>query len=186
MHPWHGFFRSVLVAVLLTVWGAGAAAAQEFMADTMSRMGQTSEYLRLYVKDGNMRMQRLGGVGYTIVRRDRGVVWVVYPERGVYLELPLDPASLPLGTTRLAGEISRRPAGVSIVANRPCRMYEVTTQVQGRQQKVRACLSEELKTALSVEAEDGSFASRVTKVYEGRVPARLLEVPAGYKKITRE
>lgn len=178
------FSLSALLAVVALP--AQAAPPKDLSADMVVLSdGRTMETSKIYVSGARSRMESSMMGGFTsIVRRDRGVVWMLYPARKQYTERPLDakiaaqdPASEPPGL------ISKEKIGVDTVGGHPCTVYRMKVAAPGgRQLTTTACVSESL--GLSLRSEVAGIVSELRNIRLGSQPANLFEIPSGFQLTT--
>ncbi|MBL8290870.1 MAG: hypothetical protein JNN08_03485 [Bryobacterales bacterium] len=165
---------------------AQAAPPKDLSADMVVLSdGRTMDTSKIFVSGARSRMEssRMGGFT-SIVRRDRGVVWMLYAARKQYTERPLDaktaaqdPASEPPGL------LSKEKIGVDSVGVHPCTVYRMKVAAPGgRQLTTTACVSESL--GLSLRSEVAGIVSELRNIQLGPQPANLFEIPSGYQLTT--
>ncbi|MFH1036085.1 MAG: DUF4412 domain-containing protein [Pseudomonadota bacterium] len=168
---------------------AGAALAMEFSADVIRKgMGQESTS-KFYIKDKKMRMDNMAGPmgpGFSIVRQDKQVMWMVSPAQKSYFEMPLQgPAAMSpptQGDEKLPGEVSRKELGKEVIDGHPCIKYEIAYQAGGQDMRIHQWLAQDLKLPVRTAAVDGSWSMEYKNINKGPQPDSLFEVPAGFQK----
>ncbi len=174
-----------LVWVLLLPGVAGAA---EFSAQMVLKDHGKTMPGKVYVKNGKMRQEFLDEEGQTvtIVRPDKKLVWVVFPQERLYVEMPLK--------RRLPGQflqmppnaLSKRRTGTETVNGYRTERYEVLVP-GGRAGCARQTiwLCPKLGVPLKMVCADIQFSVEYRRIKEGKVPDRLFERPKGYKRTTK-
>jgi hypothetical protein len=177
--------KKVIAAVLSVgfFYFAGIASAIEFSADAvMSTKGQTSTS-KMYVKDKKMRMEAQGQQGYSIVRGDKNIVWMVMPQQKSYMEMKQDPSQKPKIDEKVRGEVSRKLIGSETVGGHPAQKYEVTAKVEEKTEKMYQWMATDIKFPIKSAAVDGSWMMEYKNIRMGGQSDSLFEVPAGYAKM---
>lgn len=181
---------ALLGLCLLTLTLAGAAQAMEFSADVVRKghMGESTS--KVYIKDNKVRMDNQEGPmgpGYTIVRQDRKVMWMVSPAQKSYMEMPLqgmaDLSQHPRGDEKLPGEISRKELGREVIDGHPCIKYEITHQQAGQNYVIHQWIAQDLKLPVKTAAKDGSWSVEYRNIKMGGQSDSLFEPPAGFQKM---
>lgn len=172
------------LAALLGLPAQAPAAAKDLSADmVMLQGGRTMSTSKIYISGARTRMESDMMGGFTsIVRRDRGVVWTLYPERRQYTERPLDakiavqdPAADP------PGMLSKQRAGSDNVSGYACTIYRYQIAgPAGRQTTTTGCYSDALGVTLRSEVD--GMVTEMRNIRVGAQPAGLFEIPAGYQQ----
>ena len=127
------------------------------------------------------------GPGYSIVRQDLKVMYMVNTAQKSYLEMPFQGATdvtHPLqGDEKLPGEVSRKELGREVVDGHPCLKYAITFQHGGRTSVVHHWMAQDIKFPVKVAAADGSWGVEYKNISLGPQPDSLFEVPAGFQKV---
>lgn len=171
------------------------ALAAEFSADVVrTAMGRQSSG-KIYVKDNKVRMEGMRGPmgpGYTIVRQDRKVLWMVSPEQKAYMELSMEnqghgPGQQALSAERISGdkmpgEISRKELGRETLDGHPCVKSEITYQIGDQTHTIHQWMAQDIKMPIKTAAADGSWSVEYKNINKGPVSDSLFEVPGDYQK----
>ena len=178
---------------ILATWAAVALVAvpslaqpkRDFSADAvMTQDNQTIGAMKLYVtglkirNENNMRSNTV-----TIVRKDRKVTWVLYPQQKVYIERPLDPryqtGEIDLG---MPGVISKEKVGSEQVLGYLCTKYKLMIQAPrpGRPLTAYIWWADSLGTGLKSEVM--GIVSEYRNLRIGPQPGSLFELPPGYQR----
>jgi hypothetical protein len=171
------------VLLLPGVAGAGEFSAQMVLKDR----GRTMPG-KVYVKNGKMRQEFLDEEGQTvtIVRPDKKLIWVVFPQERLYVEMPLK-RRLPGQFLQMPPDaLSKRRTGTETVNGYRTDRYEVLVP-GGRAGCVRQTiwLCQKLGVPLKMVCAEVRFSVEYRRIKEGRVPDRLFERPKGYKRTTK-
>lgn len=163
------------------------AAPKDLAADmVMLENGRTMGTSKIYISGTRSRMESstmMGGFT-SIVRRDRGVIWTLFPERRQYSERPLDAkTAMHDPTVDPPGMISKERTGSDSVGGHACTVYRYRVAGPGGQQiTTTGCYSGEL--GLTVRSEVSGIVSELRNIRTGAQPASLFEIPAGYQLTT--
>jgi hypothetical protein len=176
--------RHLIVTWAVCLLAACALAAPKDLSADMVMLegGKTLSTSKVYISGAKSRMESNMMGGFTsIVRRDRGVVWTLYPERRQYTERPLDakvaaqdPAVDP------PGMISKERAGADNVSGYACTVYRFKVAgPAGRQLTTTGCYSDAL--GVTLRSEVSGIVTELRNIRAGAQPAGLFEIPAGYQ-----
>src|SRR3989338_6674603 len=101
-----------------------AAYAADFSADMVSWSPQGSMTAKMYVSGGKSRVDVQGDI--SINRMDKKVMWMLMPQKMMYMEQPLDTRTAMSMQEKLDGEIERTALGKEAVAGRSATKYRIT------------------------------------------------------------
>jgi hypothetical protein len=170
----------LVLTVPATAWGA------QFTALLLVKDGHKTMPGKLYVLDGKMRQDFIDEEGQTItiVRPDKKVVWVIIPQERAYMEMPLK--------IRWPGQfiqipptaIGKRLVGHDRVSGYEVDKYEVAVPSRAGLEKQTFWLAPKLGLPIKMECRRRHFCLEYTNIKEGRVPARLFNLPPGLHKTT--
>lgn len=178
----------VLIAGLVLlhhIAAAWALAAPKDMAADMVILqgGSVMNTAKIHISGPRSRMESdmMGGL-LSIVRRDRGIVWTLYPSKRQYTERPLDartaaqdPASEPPGL------ISKEKIGAGKVDGHACTVYRMKiASPAGQPFTATSCVSDSL--GLALRSETAGIITELRNIRPGPQPASLFEIPAGYQR----
>ena len=176
--------KKALIALIAAVVAAAvpaAAAAAEFSADVTYKEAGRTMNSRIYVAGDRMRTEMDVRDAYQIVRQDLKKSWLVMPGKDQYMEMKLDPQSVP--QERMRGEISRKQIGKETIDGHPTEKYEVTYREGGKTLKSHQWVATDIKFPIKAAALDGSWTMEYRNIKMGKQPTSLFEVPKGYRKI---
>lgn len=168
-----------ITAILFTVlFLAGTALAGDFSADFISNSSDPSDMPgkgKLYMKNGMMRMEMAGAV--TIIRPDRGVMWILMEQEKMFMEhgAPAQSGRMQEWTPALAD--AAKKVGKETVSGFSCTKYEL--QQEGS--KVLYWISD--KISFPVKMQDPNGYMLLENIRLGGLSNGLFEVPAGYRKM---
>lgn len=172
-----------LAAALLCI--APVAAAAEFSATLMVTDAGKAMPGKIYVRDGKMRQEFTDpdGQTVTIVRPDKKVVWVIIPQKRVYMEMPLK-FRLPGQFIQMpVGALQKRQVGKDRVGGYETEKWEVAVPAGGSLEKQTIWVAPKLGSPIKMECRERNFSLEYKGIREGGVADRLFEVPPGYQKL---
>ncbi len=179
--------KSILVMTGMVVFIIFSAficvSAMEFSADMISKSGGQSFTSKIYMKDKKVRTESRGQPGYSIVRQDKNVVWVVMPDTKTYMEMAYDPAQSQVPTEKAQGEVSRKLVGKEKIDGHPTEKYLVTVKEKGKTSEIYQWIATDLKFPVKTAAVDGSYSVEYKNI-KMSAPDNLFEIPGGYQKVT--
>ncbi len=169
--------------LLLTVpgvaWGAEFSASMLVKDDAKVMPG------KIYVHDGKMRQEFLDEKGQTItiVRPDLKVVWVILPQQGSYMEIPLT-KKLPGQFLQLPPQaVGKRPVGQERLNGYDTEKYEVSVPVGRGLEKQTYWVAAKLGLPIKMECRERQFSLEYQSIREEKVPDRRFALPPGLKKL---
>lgn len=172
----------VCAVVLLAVTaGQAPARAEEFSADMVTVIGGSPMQGQIAVSGDKARMD-IGGM-VTITRIDQGVVWVVMPEAGTYMEVPLDSQHLAAVGAQTPEEMDREYLGSEMIDRRNVEKYRISYDLGDKGSSVLSWVIPESGIPVRIAAEDGSWSTEYRNIREGAVPASSFELPSGYQQL---
>jgi len=120
----------------------------------------------------------------TIVRRDRNVIWALFPAQKAYMELPLDFFAKLLAQGRpTAG--TREALGSDQIAGYSCEKASVHIVVNGIDHLTTEWTAPELGGLVIRRADPGGkWSVTYSAVSPGPQNAALFDLPAGYAKVS--
>ncbi len=169
------------VTAVFTGAAAQAAAPQNFSADVTGKSAEGIFRAKIYMQDGNVRMEMPQAV--TITRSDKKVVWLLMPTERMYLEQPVTPRDTALsGSASNAGEVKREPLGTDTVNGKTVKKFQVTYAGEGAPVSVYEWKDSAFEMPVKIAAVDGSWSMEYTNIKTGAQAASLFEIPRGYQK----
>jgi hypothetical protein len=113
---------------------AEPAVARDFSGDRIVKNGKSAVTAHINAKDDRWRfefplLQR--GASVVIVRADRGMAWVIFSKRRLYLEVPITGDHRLTVKEKMDGEVSREFVGDETLNGHPSELFEVTVAEQG-------------------------------------------------------
>ncbi|MCC2638471.1 MAG: uncharacterized protein K0Q68_2190 [Moraxellaceae bacterium] len=141
---------------------------------------------RLYVDADRERQDASlgGGTVTTVIRRDRGVAWLLVPGRPQYEEVPLEAAASASVEARLAG-LARRDVGAAVIDDLPARHYSWHA-ADGRLAAYSWVTADGITRRAELLADPATGAPaaviRLQDVRLGPQDPALFELPPGYQR----
>ena len=160
------------------------AYALEFSADQITKHNGEVITSKIHMKDKKFRIELKEQPGYTIMRQDKNVVWIVMPEEKSYMEMSFDPTQKPRVDEKFTGEISRKLIGSENINGHTSNKYEVTYKEKNKVVKVYQWIAKDINFPIKTAAVDGSWSSEFKNIKIGKQPDNLFEVPSGYQKMS--
>ncbi|MBU1027293.1 MAG: DUF4412 domain-containing protein [Candidatus Margulisbacteria bacterium] len=180
---------SVFMVLMLTglVVGCAPKVANDYSAESVTRFAGKTQNAKLYSSGGNWRVETesFGKKGIMIVRLDKKVSWMLMPEQKMYIEQKLKPDMLMGKTAKMPGEIERKKLGQEKVNGILCDKYQVIFKVNEKSEptSVFQWVSKD-QIPMKSSSVDGSWSSELKNIKRGKQPAKLFDLPAGYKKLS--
>ena len=179
----------IALLAILIAW-PGQAFAAEFSADLIRSGGGDKETSKVFIK-GDLRREEVmedGEVGaINISRPDKGVTWNLMPEDRMYMEIPLQEASLGAqgNIESLESSAKMQLMGKETVNGYVCekRRYDPNEKGMG---SVIAWYSPKLdypvKVHIMAYGGEGDMVLEYKNIKAGKIPDSQFEIPKGYEK----
>jgi hypothetical protein len=183
-----GVFSVTAVAVFLLIGGVAAA---EFSADIVQTVGAKKLTYRLYVKRQKIRQevqQPYGPPVTAIMRPDRGLLWIVTPQKKSYREVRggKNALSADIMEQRLKKTATRKPVGKQTIGGYVCDKYVYTFK-----NKKRGTVTEWFAPKLGfqlpikmvmIRPASPTITIEYKNIKQTSLPDSLFEPPTGYRK----
>lgn len=181
---WKWLLPGLLLALVLPMNLFGA----EFSAKMVLKQQGRIMPGRIYIKDGKMRQEFLDEEGHTvtIVRKDKGRVWVIMPFEKKYVEMPLG-VNLPGQFLQIPPEaVSKRRVCSEEMCGYQVDRIEVTLP-RGKRGLLRQTYWVALKLGLPIKTvcAERQYSIEYREIRERQLEDRLFEVPPDCKKVAR-
>jgi Domain of unknown function (DUF4412) len=177
----------LLLALLIGLVGCSGKGAmpKEFSAESVSKFGGKITRAKMFVSGKKWRVESsaFGRTSIMIARQDKNKVYIIMPQQKMYMEQKLDPKQVVSMSGKVPGEIERTKVGTDKVNGVMCDKFKVTYKPSEQSPKITVFQwigknNIPMKSA----AVDGSWSSEMKNVKIGKQPAKLFELPSGYKK----
>ena len=180
-----GFFWPVVAVLFFGGWVGGPVWALEFSADQITRANGKTHTSNIFYRDDRWRLehQTLGPVNVTIVRKDKGVVWMLLSRLKHYKEVPYEGAQDPKVKEVLAGEVSRSVIGTETLDGHPTTLYEIHVKEDGRTEDYYQWLATDIHFPLKLMKKDGSWSIEYRRVRIGSVSDFLFQLPVNFQPL---
>jgi outer membrane lipoprotein-sorting protein len=186
--------KSLFIAAASALVLAQAAAAAQFSADFVQKIGGRSTTGKVYVQGDKIRREATRGAEQTIVisRMDKRIVWMLHPAQKSYMEMSFE-KNRPyiLNDPKWQQELKKLGTltrdGQETVNGYPCDKYVLVyrDKAMGTQYQ---WISKKLKFPIKIETKGSRFPMVIEykNIKERRLADSLFEVPAGYKKMSMQ
>lgn len=175
------------LVLMMTLGLASGAWALEFSADMVMDHRGKKVTGKMFMKGDKMRMEGVGGQpGYSIIRGDKKILWVIMPQQRMYMETTI-PEEVPYKANpakKFPGEISRKKVGTEKIGGRPCTKYLVTQEMVGQVNKIYIWVAKGIDFPVKVADSGGEWTVEYRNIKTGSVPGSKFEVPSGYRKMS--
>lgn len=173
----------VFVLLLLSPAFSGFGYAIDFSADVVNTMqGQTSQS-KIFVKKDKIRLETEGVEGYTILRMDKKIIWIVIPDEKTFIEVK---SEQPGGSSeKIRGEVSRKYLSSEIVNGYTTKKYEVQYLDKKTLQEAYQWVATDLKYPIKISGVDGTWSTEYRNILVAKQPDRLFEVPEGFERVAK-
>jgi hypothetical protein len=175
----------LLVLALVLLFACNAAAAQ-FSAQMVVRDGEKLALGKIFVQDGKMRQEfdDVEGQTITIVRPDLKKVWVIFPRKCAYLELPLK-TELPGQFIQIPPDaLAKRLVDKETVNGYEAEKYEVTVAGGLGPERQTIWMAVKLGVPIKLVSREKDFSVEYKYIIEGPQPERLFNLPPDYKRLS--
>ncbi|MFZ5586419.1 MAG: hypothetical protein ACOZHQ_10855 [Thermodesulfobacteriota bacterium] len=180
--------RLALAALLLAL--SAPAFAIEMSADVVRVGGGRTEAAKVFIKHEKVRLESPDGPlgpGYSLLRQDKKLMWLVQPGPKTYIELPLeglaDMSQQAISGGKLPGELLRRELGRPSLDGRPTIKYEVIYGARGQNHMIHQWLAPDLGIPIKTAGADGSWSVEYQNIRVAPQPDGIFELPEGYRRL---
>ena len=174
--------KKIFILFNLFILTAAFAIADDFSADVFIKSERAEFRGKCFYTEKKVRIDT--GETISITRLDKNLLWLLIPEREIYVESPLPYSSGPVIEGKIPGEISRQLIREEGINGQLAKKYRIEYLVGNKTMVVYAWLADNLKIPIKVVSEDGSWYKEHTNIKKGRQPDDLFEIPAGYQKFS--
>ena len=169
------FFGPFFLAV-----AEGREAPKNFSADIISQSSQGVMNMKIYASGEKSRVEMPGHV--MIVRKDLQVMWILMPERGIYIEQRIDPVMMTQMSPDISGETARVPLGVEVIDGKNAQKFKVSYERQGTSGDVYQWTLDN-DVPVRTDAVDGSWRVDFKNMRTGTQPDSLFDLPPGLQNM---
>lgn len=183
-----------VLMVIPFIFGCGKAketasgfAEKSYSATMLGRAeGSPQEMVSKFYKDGDKMRTETKSSGFTminIVRQDKKLTWMVFPEKKAYVEQPLSDEKAKEADITPSGQTVK--VGEETMDGHPCVKYETTSAQQPDAKTIQWQAKDLHNFPIRIEHQVKGATKSVTQFKDisfGKPAADLFEIPAGYKK----
>ena len=179
--------KSIVVltlCVLNTVLALPAHGVQ-FIAEQVTQSGGHTYRGSLYHRDDMWRIEHNdpGSIEVTIVRKDKGVIWLLLGRIKQFATMALDASSSSMLERSMDHEVGREMIGTEVLDGHPTTLFQVTTQ-EGQQVVIYyQWWAEDLQLPLRIARKDGAWIVQYRNVKLRPLSQRLFEIPLHYRPL---
>ena len=178
------------VVLALSLWGIGwscPAEALEFSADQITKANGKTRVSNIFYRDDRWRLehQAIGPVNVTIVRKDKGVMWMLLSRLKHYKEVPYDAAQDPKVQESLEGERSRIVIGTETLEGHPTTLFEVHVQEGEQTTDYYQWVATDIHFPMKLMKKDGSWSVEYRRVRIGHVSDFLFQLPVNFQPLEK-
>ena len=173
----------VIVAVIFVLSGSSIAA--EFSADLLLKQGGETMTGKVYVKGDKTRQEfvQQGQKQITIVRPDKGLMWVLMPAEKIYMEMSSEEGAAydPQLDQNIKNKAEMKLLGKETVNGYVCDKYQYIyhdTSMGTATQWISKKLNYPIKT--EYQSSSGYMLTEYKNIKEGNVQNSLFDVPGDY------
>lgn len=123
-----------------------------------------------------------GYAAIEIIRLDRSESWYLLAQRKELLVVPLDPEKILLIRAELPGERSGAVLGDVMVAGRAAKLFEIQTQVRGRDERFQEWVDAETGIVLKLVSLDRDWSIEYERIRMSPQPSYYCDEPPGYQR----
>ena len=176
---------SILLALLLVLVVRGPAWALEFSADQITKANGKTHVSNIFYRDDRWRLehQAIGPVNVTIVRKDKGVMWMLISRLKHYKEVPYDTEQDPKVRETLEGEIARHVIGTETLDGHPTTLFEVHVRAGDQPEDYYQWLATDIHFPLKLMKKDGSWSVEYRRVRLGHLSDFLFQLPVNFQPL---
>ncbi|ALA60372.1 hypothetical protein [Nitrospira moscoviensis] len=163
----------------------GAAQSIEFVADQLTNIDGRVHRASLYCRDDMWRVEHNDqrSVEVTIVRKDKGVMWLLLARVKQFATVLLDPASKPSCQQELGRITARVRIGTEVLDGHPTTVSLVTARKGDQDVVYYEWWAEDIHLPLRLARKDGSWIIEYKNVKLRQVSPLMFELPLHYRPI---
>jgi hypothetical protein len=183
---WPRFIVSVALVGTAGLLSAPAPAlSAEFVADQLIKENGRVYRANLYCRENMWRIEHNnpGAVEVTIVRKDKGLMWMLLARVKGFKTLPLAASSTLACQHVLRHEIAREPIGTEILDGHPTTVSQVTVQEGGDTIVYYEWRAEDVQLPLRIARKDGAWVVDYHNLKLRKLSPQLFELPLHYRPI---
>jgi len=175
----------VVGALALGTWGT--AQALEFVADRAVRSDGQTRKASVFFRDDRWRVEHndAGPVNVTIVRKDMGLVWLLFSRSRQFKTVAYDQEHDLLISERLEREVARVEIGTDSLDGHPTTVYEVTAaSPEGKRSVYYQWMATDLGFPLRLVSKDRDWMTEYRNVRLTEISDAFFRLPLAYQPVT--
>jgi hypothetical protein len=166
------------------LWVSGTSATDFTAERVVVKDGQRIR-ATLYCRADMWRIEHnsSGSVDITIVRKDKGLMWLLIARTKRFMTLPFDPEMGPTCQHDLASQQRRELIGTETLQGRPTTVSEVTVLEGNKEVTYYEWRADDVQLPLRLARKDGAWLTDYTNLRVTRLSAQLFELPLHYRPL---
>ena len=184
MNQW--VFRVILVAGTLWISAGAEAWALELVAERVTRIDGQSRRDNIYYRDNMWRVEHNapGLVNVMIVRKDKGLVWLLLSQVGLFKTVNYEEEYARLVSERLDGETARETIGAGQLDGHPTTIYRITVATgSGKTEVYYQWFATDLQFPLRLARKDVDWLVEYAHVHVTHISDFMFLLPRSYRPI---
>jgi len=176
--------RSFVLCIPLAVITTPTQGVQ-FVADQVTQSGGHTYRGSLYYRDDMWRIEHNdpGSVEITIVRKDKGLMWILLSRTRQFATLPFDGSTGITLERSMVHEIRRETIGTEVLGGHPTTVFQITVQ-EGQESVVYyQWWAEDLQLPLRIARKDGAWIVQYKNVRLRSLSPHFFDLPLNYRPI---
>jgi hypothetical protein len=157
----------------------------QFVAEQVTQADGHVHRASLYHRDDMWRIEHNdpGSIEVTIVRKDKGVMWLLLGRTKQFATVPFDESTGITFERSMAREVGRETIGTEVLDGHPTTVFQITIQ-EGQQDVIYyQWWAEDIQLPLRIARKDGAWVVRYTNVKLRSLSPRLFDLPLNYRPI---
>ncbi|QWR78179.1 DUF4412 domain-containing protein [Candidatus Magnetomonas plexicatena] len=186
--------KRVLVSLMFILSFAAVSYAMDFSADVIfTGKGEKTESKMFFTKDKVRMDMSTPEKMSSISRMDKKVSWIIFHDKKIYMESPMQDAAQnpmtggkarkPMVDEKMDGEMSRKEVGTETIDGHSCTKYLITSKSGKKQEEIYQWMAKDIMFPVKTAAVDGSWTQEYKNIKTGSPSADTFEVPSGYTKM---
>jgi len=181
----HGRLVWTMAAALCWLGCTTSAGGAEFVADQLTQIGDRIYRANLFCRDDMWRLEHndSGSADVTIVRKDKGLMWLLLARVKQFKTLPLNADTALLCHPFLGRGLAREVIGTETLEGHPTTLSQITVREGKKDVVYYQWWAEDLQLPLRVARKDGTWIIHYKNIKLRRVSSQLFELPLHYRPI---
>ena len=176
--------RAIVLCMPLLVITTSVQAVQ-FVAEQVTIYGGHTHRGHLYYRDDMWRIEHNdpGSVAVTIVRKDKGLIWLLMSHTKQFATLPFDAAKGVTLERSMIHESRRETIGTEILEGHPTTLFLITVQEGQVSYMYYQWWAEDLQLPLRIARKDGAWIVQYKNIKLRSLSPRLFDLPLNYRPV---